>query len=588
MSVETLLFKNLLTDVYKLIKNKASLLKKLKNLNAENAFLSASNVEKVKTIWQVDKEVCLHEFFYPTSIINEYKKIPVTGLDTFPENGKIVIQGTAGQGKSVLLRYIAGTELRKGNVLPIFIELRKISDRKSLTDLVLDNLSELGLDIDNLELNALLSTGKCVLILDAFDEVPESEVQSVISTMESWSNQHHNLCIVVSSRANAEIQKSAYFRVYNISELEVSDFEPLLNKLFSNSNGKVQEILKAIHSSDNEIIEVLKTPLLLTLLVIVYKSHNDIPNNLAEFYESLFHILCFRHDSTKPGFKREFSTQLPESKLSKLFDAFCFTCMKGKLSSLTREEALDFTSEAFTLCQITDIENEFFLKDITKVTCLLVEEGFRYHFIHKSIREFHAACYIKNSTEALKIKFYSHAINNTASYRQELSFLCYLDEYMYKKYFLIPHIQNKLTRLQFNTQTQESNITAKEVLSGYTAIGDYDKEKNIHIFQGISYADSSYVANDFHNLHDKFVNFSFRISKKMRKEYRENIRNIKRSDPNFEYSTERPLSECIEMIGETTTLELELNKWLKTIYIELKTSEEYVFTFENTINSIAF
>jgi hypothetical protein len=42
------LFKKLLEDIYSLVKGKASLAKKLKNLNPQQAYLTASNVEKVK------------------------------------------------------------------------------------------------------------------------------------------------------------------------------------------------------------------------------------------------------------------------------------------------------------------------------------------------------------------------------------------------------------------------------------------------------------------------------------------------------------------------------------------------------------
>ncbi|EHC08012.1 NACHT family-like NTPase [Shewanella baltica OS625] len=98
--IEQALFKKLIDSLWPTIINKASLTKKLKNLNAANAYLSAANVEKVKTIWQVDKEVNLHNFYYPTQIQLEGNKIKIEGLNSFPDNGKIVIQGTAGQGKS--------------------------------------------------------------------------------------------------------------------------------------------------------------------------------------------------------------------------------------------------------------------------------------------------------------------------------------------------------------------------------------------------------------------------------------------------------------------------------------------------------
>ncbi|MBW3527233.1 NACHT domain-containing protein [Shewanella sp. NKUCC05_KAH] len=462
--MEQLFFKKLIDSLWPIITNKASLAKKLRNLNATNAYLSAANVKKVKTIWQIDKEVCLHDFYYPSKIQIDDTEIKVEGLNSFPENGKFIVQGTAGQGKSILMRYITGIELEKATTLPIFIELRKISEKKSLTDLILDNLKEIGLDIDFTELDSLLSTGKCSLILDAFDEIPNALVHDTITTIESICNQHYNCCIIISSRPNSDIQKSAFFRVANLNELTPEDFEPLLNKLFFSTGNNTKNILNAIHSSESHVVEVITTPLLFTLLVIIYKSFNEIPNNLAEFYSKLFTVLCYRHDSTKPGFKREFATGLTESQLSKLFDSFCFCCMKAKKSSLTKSEAVKLADEAIALSNSKIDNAELFLNDITKVTCLVVEEGFEYHFIHKSIREFHAAHYLKEyAQENTKIKFYTHASKNYETYVQELKFLETIDEYNYKKHFLIPHIDNTFLALNIDKEAIKDTIDIKNL-----------------------------------------------------------------------------------------------------------------------------
>ncbi|MFD3319157.1 NACHT domain-containing protein [Alteromonas macleodii] len=459
------LFRQLFNDIYNLVKKKASLARKLRNLNVDSVFIKAHNVEQVKTIWQVDKEVNLHEFYYPTKILVNTRKILVSGLETFPENAKIVLQGTAGQGKSILLRYLTSSELKKAKSFPLFIELRKISDKKDLKTLIMDGLNELGLSADAEELELILATNKFVLILDAFDEIQERHVSDVVTQLESWCAKYHNLRIIISSRPNSEAQKISYMKVFNIAQLETSDFENLLSKFFAGSETKVNEVLKAIHSSDTQVSSVLKTPLLLTLLVIIYKSYNQIPQNLAEFYSKLFEILCFRHDSTKPGFNREFATELTESELSKLFDAFCFFCMKSHKNSLDRELAISLIGEAKKLTNFNDVKTDYFLKDITRVTCLMVEEGFEYHFIHKSIREFHSAHFMKeHGTEALRQSFYSHAIEHSSNYLQELSFLSSIDEFNYKKLFLIPYIKNLFDSIFFNPSTNTLDADVSKVL----------------------------------------------------------------------------------------------------------------------------
>ena len=462
-------FKNMAKDLYERTKQKASLAVKIHKLNLEDAYLKAHNVELVKTIWQIDKEVNLNEFYYPTTIEIFRKRVVLHNLDSFPENGKIVIQGTAGQGKSILMRYLTSTALKEAKTFPIFAELRKISEKKDLIRIIQESLSDLGIKVDNDELNSLLATGKCTLLLDAFDEIQEKFVTDVISTIESWCNSHYQLPIIISSRPNSEIQKVAYFKVFNICPLQVSDYEPLLNKFFPSTgteNTVVNSIIKAIHNSETQISQVVTTPLLLTLLVIIYKSYNQIPNNLSEFYSKLFEILCFRHDATKPGFSREFLTGLTESELEKLFDAFCFCCMKSQKNSLNRSDAITGIKEAISLTDLNSVNSDRFLRDITKVTCLMIEEGFEYHFIHKSIREFHAAHFIKeHGNLELKKAFYEHVISNPFQYMQELNFLSSIDTFNYNKFFFIPHTKSVIEAYQFDVETKEFKTDLLQLIS---------------------------------------------------------------------------------------------------------------------------
>ncbi|MFH0258682.1 hypothetical protein ACGRL8_17000 [Vibrio rumoiensis] len=82
------------------------------------------------------------------------------------------------------------------------------------------------------------------------------------------------------------------------------------------------------------------------------------------------------------------------------------------------------------------------LSDCIKNTCLLLEEGFNYHFIHKSIREYHSAKFISSSPNELKERFYTIAKNSTYKYRIELDFLSVIDEHYFNKYFLLPSYES--------------------------------------------------------------------------------------------------------------------------------------------------
>lgn len=476
-------------DIYELLKGHASLQRKIKKLKVNEVYLKASKISKVKTIWQMSKEVDLNTFYHPTSIIAEGSNITITGLKSFPENCKVVIQGTAGQGKSILLRYIASEELKHGTVLPIFVELRKISEKNSLENLIIDGLKQLGLKVSPDELEPILETGKCTLLLDAFDELGFNNVQDTITTIESWCCKFHNLPIIISSRPEGAIQSSAHFSVFNIKQLRSNDFKPLLMKLFDSDEEKVQAILTNIEG--NSIHSLVSTPLLLTLLAIHYVEEGEVPQSLAGFYEKLFHIMCSRHDATKPGYVREFNSKLNKDDLNKVFNAFCLECSRNNYTSLSHEEAKDFAEKALKHSGHSNESESLFLSDIVKVTCLLLKEGYQLHFIHKSIMEFHAAKYISKMPESVKIKFYENALNTFPKYKQELEFLSSLDNLLYIEFHMIPLCEQILNEVDTPYLFSRVSLT----IENYKFVGtEHDKADVLALL-------TTYFRKEFMNFH---------------------------------------------------------------------------------------
>jgi hypothetical protein len=410
----------------------------------------AANVENVKTIWQVDKKINLNNFYYPSKLIINNKSLLIESLNFFNYTPKVVIQGIAGQGKSILMRYLAGKEFREGSRVPLFIELRKISQSKSLQSLLIEALSviEINLTIDDLPY--IYDSGKFSLLLDGFDEIHEPFIYDTITYLENVCAKYQKQQIIISSRPQSAIQVVPYFDVLSLSQLSPTDFRPILNKFFENQQAKLDDILKSIDIHHADISSLLTTPLMLTLLAIIYKSYSRIPTQLHEFYDNLFHLLVTRHDSTKPGFTREYSSGLNERQLEDLFNSYSFVCTLTGKTSLTAKAANRAVETSIKLCQSKNADSAKFLRDCINNTCLIINEGFQYHFLHKSIREYHAASFVQSSNVELKVKFYAEARKAPAKFKNELNFLSVIDESSYVKYFLIPIYESVFERFGFN------------------------------------------------------------------------------------------------------------------------------------------
>jgi len=262
-----LIFVKLVLKVFKLF-NKIGA-KKIKQWNTENKakklFIKISKVGKVKTLWQVDRPVNIKSFFCEPHILYDGKRYRVNNVsEMLITNRNIVIEGIAGQGKSIFLRHLCVKELERGEYIPIFIELRKIEIEKNLIDLILFAFKELGLDIDINQFNVLADTGKVVLFLDAFDEIGEESKLKILNEIEMLCSTLSLLKIVVSTRPDSPIIMSPFFRVFKIDHIKGDEYIDLINKL-SSSKSSAKVLIDQIKIHEGDVVPLLCTPLLITL-----------------------------------------------------------------------------------------------------------------------------------------------------------------------------------------------------------------------------------------------------------------------------------------------------------------------------------
>lgn len=406
-----------------------------------------AEIDSVRTIWSPEKNVSLRSFYYPSKLRAPSDRS--TKLDSITDlgEGSVVIQGIVGQGKSVLLRFLALQELlRPGNPrLPIFLELRKVTKTTPLRKAIYKSLSAYDVSVDDELFGYLATSGRIVLLLDGFDELETPLVRETTLELEHLGEQFPDLQIIVSSRPNNEVQKLSRFRVLEIAPLRPEDYSPFLQAL-NLSAVRIADITHAIRTSPSKVASLISTPLMLTLVVFVYQSEKQIPADLPEFFDRLFYTVFTRHDKLKAAFEREHYSGLSERKLQSLFEAFCF--MSLQLGSSRTLSPAQFT-EAFELAQDylegSRCKEVDFRKDITKVACLMLEEGVGdATFLHKSIAEYHAAAFVKSSDDAFASRFYAEASEAWAHWQECLRFLQSIDPYRFAKYFAIDNLKRAL------------------------------------------------------------------------------------------------------------------------------------------------
>ncbi|WP_426780928.1 NACHT domain-containing protein [Pseudomonas syringae] len=416
-----------------------------------------AKLDKVKTIWSADEDVSIHKFYYPSSLSIEGNNILVESTNDLPE-GNIVIQGIVGQGKSIFMRHLACSLLTAPGMpsIPFLFELRNISSKRTVQDCINSFLITIGMTGGEETFNYLASTGRIVLLLDGFDEVPESCVADTLVEIDVMQVRFPDLKIIVSSRPQNQVQQIVGFKVLNLVPLTPDDYDAFVRKLIP-SAAKRNDVVSALNSCPSNIVGIISTPLMLTLVIIVYQTEKEIPESLSDFFDKLFGIVFTKHDKLKAGFNRQHYSGLPERKLRALFDAFCFMVIQlggGRtLAPRLFNKAFD---GALMLSKGCECELEDFRKDIIQVACLLVEEGIDLTtFLHKGLLDYHAAAFVKDLPEVRAKTFYSAAVLEFNKWKYPLDFLQVIDlpryaEYYYLASFVVPHQVLSRLLVEFN------------------------------------------------------------------------------------------------------------------------------------------
>jgi len=389
------LFKKLVTNVYDFVCKKTG--RKIRQWNTErkieNLYKKISLVRKVKTIWQVDKPIDLRAFYCDSHIVINNERKCIRQLTDFKIVGNILIEGIAGQGKSIFLRYLCAIELLKGELIPLFIELRRIDRKNSLKERIYAAFEALGLEIDNDIFKALAASGKVILLLDAFDEVPEELKPEVITDIEDLVSSQEGLRIVVTSRPEQCIRVSSHFHVVTLDNLQGDEYAQVIKRL-AHGQKWINSLIEHIEKRASHIKEVLCTPLTVTLMVLLYKSYQHLPSKLSEFYDALFQTLLQRHDGTKPGFTRHRSCELDDIQYRSVFEAICILAKKSFPQTYKTKDLYDITKKALSICDL-NAKPSAYVDDIVRITCLILREGEEYRFIHNTFQEYYTAAFVR-------------------------------------------------------------------------------------------------------------------------------------------------------------------------------------------------
>jgi len=308
-----------------------------------------------------------------------------------------VLEAPAGAGKTIFLKH-AFLSLSESNSdkIPLFIELRNLRTHsgKSIEDLIFDYTRIFEKRLMREQIMEGLRSGLYFLLFDGFDEVSLSDRKFFETEMARLSTQYVSTPILVSGRPHNSFTSWPLFGTYNIVPLTLEQATELLEKLDYDEETTSAFLVLLSEKLFRSHYDFASVPLLLTIMLITFAHVGTISSKRHEFFEDAFDALWNKHDlKSKAGWVRERETRLSKSKFLELLSAFCFSAYLDEDYDFDTRNLSQHLRQAGILSGHA-VKSEEFLADVQVSLCLMLQDGRKYRFIHRTFQEYYAALFI--------------------------------------------------------------------------------------------------------------------------------------------------------------------------------------------------
>lgn len=238
---------------------------------------------------------------------HEIDKERLSVAEVFNEYKKVIVLGKPGAGKTTLLKQLVYYSLCPENVLseqrlPVFIGLKAFAEtnadtRTSIEQAIINEFELCGIRHTSF-VKKLLQEGKLRVLLDGLDEVAQDHLTHMINAVKGFSRQYSSNQIIITCRTAAHNYSFEQFTDVEIADFNKNQKQQFVRNYFTHHEQKGTDCWAKL-STNPSLSELASSPLLLTMLCLLFDDRNDFPSNRGEIYADATDVLLRRWDNTR-------------------------------------------------------------------------------------------------------------------------------------------------------------------------------------------------------------------------------------------------------------------------------------------------